>query len=325
MRSSKLIPAALLTAAVISLSGCFFFPEEEKLLDPPVISPDDVAYSTFTARQKTIESVFATAGYLRSKTERECYFTEYTGQIKAIHVRAGDFVQEGDLIAEMNVGELGYLLEIQRLKVQAARLKYSSSGSQADKLDLDIEQSTLEMYEAQEKGAKIYAPVSGQVSYVFRCDPGTEMDPYRVIARIADPDALFVEADYSGDKDAFKVGDKVTIIVDGLNFEGKVTYTPRTAIEEGAENQKLLRAEFTGEAPAFGYLGKIADIRKTDKRAENAVVIPKTLIKTDGDRKYVQVFEDGEKKDRDIEVGITNAVEAEILSGLKAGDSVIIH
>lgn len=324
-KHSYLKAAAAVTTAVTILSGCYFFPDEEKLLDPPVIAPDAVAYSTYTAREKTIESICATAGYVRSETEKECYFTAYTGQIKNIYVRAGDDIKEGDLVAEMNVGELDYLLEIQELKVKAAKLRYASSGSQADKLDLEIEQSTLDMYRARYDGARIYAPASGKVSYVFRADPGTEMDPYRVIARIADPSSLFVSADYTGDKDAFTVGDEVTIIVDGIEYDGVITYTPRKAIEDGAENKQILQAEFTDEKPAFGYLGKIADIRKVTARSENAVVIPKTLIKNDGDRKYVQIYENGEKTERDIETGIVNATEAEIISGLSAGEAVIVR
>lgn len=317
--------AAALSAVLVLLSGCVVFPAEEKLLDPPVIAPDEVAYSTYTARSKTIESISTATGYVRSQTEAECFFTEYTGQLKSIYARAGEDIKEGDLVAEMNVGELEYLLRIQELKVQAAQLRYASSGSRADSLDLEIEQSTLEMYRAQYAGAKIFAPISGRVSYVYRADPGTEIDPYKVIARIADPDALYVSADYSGDKDTFSVGDSVTLTVDGMAYDGVITYTPRTAAEDGADNTKILCAQFSGEMPAFGYLGKIADIRKVNAVSENAVVIPKTLIKTDGDRQYVQIFENGEKKERDITTGIINASEAEITSGLEAGDAVIMR
>ncbi len=325
MLIKKLAAAAALLTITSVISGCFFFPEEEKLLDPPVITPDKVAYSTYTAKQKTIESVYSATGYIRSATEAECFFTDYTGQLKNIYVRAGDTVKEGDLIAEMNVGELEYLLEIQELKVQAAKLRYSSSGSQADKLDLEIEQSTLDMYRAQEKGAKIYAPAGGRVSYVMKANPGDTVDPYRVIARIADPDDLYATADYSGGKDSFAVGDEVTLTIDGTPYRGAVTYTPRKAAEDGAENQNLLCASFSDQLPAFGYLGKTVDIKKVAAKSENAVVIPKTLIKTDGDRKYVMIYADGEKTERDIEIGITNASEAEIISGLKAGDAVIIR
>ncbi len=317
-------PAAVLTAAVMALSGCYFFPDEEKLLDPPTISADDVTYSTFTARTKTIKNVSTVTGYVKSRTERECYFTAYSGRIKTVYVHAGDMVNEGDLIAEMNVGELEYELKIQELKVKSARLRYNSTGSEQDRLQLEIEQSTLDMYQAQYDGAKIYAPISGQVSYVFRIDPGTEFDPYKVIARIADPNDLYVAATYDSDDRIFTKGDAVTLTVDGDTYEGTVSYTPKDARADGAEVTNILYADFTGKMPTIAYLGAIGDIKKTISISENAVVIPRNLIKTDGDRTYVQVLENGEKTDRDITIGITNATEAEILTGLSAGEAVII-
>lgn len=317
--------AALSAAALLTLSasGCYFFPAEEELLDPPTIAPDEVTYSTYTAKLKTIENTVTVTGYLKSETEKECYFTDYTGQVKNIYVKAGDFVEEGDLIAEMNTGALEYELEIQRLKVKKAQLTYNATGSQADKLQLEIEQNTLAMYQAEYDGAKILAPMSGQVSYVYDLEPGTEMDPYKVLARIADPTALYVNAEYP-ESITFKKGDKVKLIVGDVEYEGTISYSPTEAREAGDENGNALYAQFDSEKPAFAYLGSLADIKKVKAYSENAIVIPKHLVKSDGDRQYVQVYSDGEKIEIDVETGITNATEIEIISGLKEGDQVIV-
>ncbi|MCM1335834.1 MAG: hypothetical protein NC084_02615 [Bacteroides sp.] len=315
--------ACVAALGIMSLSGCYFFPAEEELLDPPVIAPDEVAYSTFTARLKTIQNTVTVTGYVKSHTERECYFTDYTGKVKNVYVRAGDLVEEGDLVAEMNTGALEYELEIQRLKSEAAQLQYNSTGSRADLLQLEIEQNTLAMYQAEYDGARVYAPIAGQVSYVFKLNPGTEFDPYKVIARIADPEALFIEASYS-DGRTFSVGDEVTVNIDGESYTGVVSYSPKEAREEGAENVNALYVEFKDEKPPFSYLGALADIVKVNATAENAVVIPKHLVKTDGEREYVQLFENGEKTERDVTTGIYNATEIEIVSGLGAGEQVIV-
>ena len=317
--------AALSAAALLTLSasGCYFFPAEEELLDPPTIAPDEVTYSTYTAKLKTIENTVTVTGYLKSETEKECYFTDYTGQVKNIYVKAGDFVEEGDLIAEMNTGALEYELEIQRLKVKKAQLTYNATRSQADKLQLEIEQNTLAMYQAEYDGAKILAPMSGQVSYVYDLEPGTEMDPYKVLARIADPTALYVNAEYP-ESITFKKGDKVKLIVGDVEYEGTISYSPTEAREAGDENGNALYAQFDSEKPAFAYLGSLADIKKVKAYSENAIVIPKHLVKSDGDRQYVQVYSDGEKIEIDVETGITNATEIEIISGLKEGDQVIV-
>ena len=325
MKNKRLLPfAAVLTAAVMTLSGCYFFPDEEKLLDPPTISADAVTYSTFSARIKTIESAVNVTGYVKSRVEKECYFTAYTGRVKNVYVRAGDTVSEGDLIAEMNVGELEYELKIQELKVKAAKLRYNSTLSEQDRLQYEIENSTLEKYRAQIDGAKIYAPISGQVSYVFRINPGTELDPYKIVAKIVDPNDLYVEGNFDGDGGTFEKGDKVVLTVDGDTYDGTVSYTPKDAKADRADNLTLLQADFGEKKPSIGYIGAIANIRKTLAVSENALVIPKNLIKNDNGRTYVQVYENGEKTDRDVVLGITNATEAEILSGLSEGEAVII-
>ena len=65
--------AALSAAALLTLSasGCYFFPAEEELLEPPTIAPDEVTYSTYTAKLKTIENTVTVTGYLKSETEKE--------------------------------------------------------------------------------------------------------------------------------------------------------------------------------------------------------------------------------------------------------------
>lgn len=317
--------AALSAAALLTLSasGCYFFPAEEELLDPPTIAPDEVTYSTYTAKLKTIENTVTVTGYLKSETEKECYFTDYTGQVKNIYVNAGDFVNEGDLIADMNTGALEYKLEIQKLKVQKAQLTYNATGSQADKLQLEIEQNTLAMYQAEYDGSQILAPMSGQVSYVYDLEPGTEMDPYKVLARVADPEALYVNAEFA-ESITFKKGDKVIITVADVEYEGTISYSPDEAREAGDKNGNALYATFDNEKPAFAYLGSLADIKKVKASSENAIVIPKHLVKSDGDRSYVQIFADGEKIEVDVVTGITNATEIEIISGLKEGDQVIV-
>ncbi len=316
---------AVVSAAVLvmSASGCYFFPAEEELLEPPTIAPDEVAYSTYTAKVKTIKNTVTVTGYIKSQTERECFFTDYTGQVKNIYVNAGDFVEEGDLIADMNTGALEYELEIQKLKVQAAQLRYNSTGAQADKLQLEIEQNTLNMYQAEYDGSKVLAPMSGQVYYVYGLNPGTEMDPYKVLARIADPEALYVNAEYP-ESITFKSGDKVTISVGDMEYPATITYSPEDARKAGDENANALYAEFDGEKPAFAYLGSLADITKVREMSENAVVIPKHLVKSDGERQYVQIYANGEKIEVDVETGITNATEIEIISGVNPGDQVIV-
>ena len=309
-------------AAAITASGCYFFPDEEPLLEPPTLDVADVVYSTYTAARKDIVSQTINSGYIVSNVEEECFFTKYTGQLKNIYVNPGDFVEEGDLIAEMNNGAIEFQLEIQRKRVELAQLNYNTTGSAADRLQLEIEQNTLAAYQDEYDGGHVYAPMSGQVSYVKTLNPGDEVNPYDVIVRIVDPARLCVSVTTTSITDYY-VGDEVQVEVNGDYYDAAVVRTPREEIADGDEVVDKVFVEFTGDAPGFGYLGAIGNVIKTIARSENAVVIPKYIVKTDGDRKYVQVLRDDVKVEVDIETGIETAVEIEILSGLSEGDKVI--
>ncbi|HBH95350.1 MAG TPA: hypothetical protein DDX91_06325 [Ruminococcaceae bacterium] len=318
----KKILMPFVLAAALSFSGCYFFPNEEPVLEPPTLDVEKVVYSTYTVGRKDIESAVIQSGYVISASETDCYFNKYSGQLKNIYVNPGDFVEEGQLVAEMNNGTIEYQLKVQQKKVELAQLNYNNSHSAVDKLQLDIEQSTLESYQDQYDGGRIYAPVSGQVSFVKTLNPGDMVDPYDVLVKIIDPDKLCVRAEVTG-SGGFSADDPVTVEVNGDIYEGVVVRTPKEELEEGDGFSDAVFVEFTKESPGFGCLGSIGNIKKVKASSLNTLVIPKYVIKTDGDRQYVQILKNDEKTEVDITTGVSNAVEIEVLSGLSEGDKVI--
>lgn len=324
MRIVRKISTMLLAGALVStLSGCYFFPEEEQILEPPTLDVADVVYSTYAATKRDIVSQTMISGYLVSKVEAECYFTRYTGPLKNIYVNPGDLVEEGDLIAEMNNGAIEHELEIQRLKVELAQLNYDNSGSAADRLTLEIEQNTLAQYQDEYDGGKIYAPISGQVSTVLQLDPGDMVDPYSVLVRIVDPEQLQVSCTTTSTLE-YAVDQTVTIEIGDEVYDGIITRTPREEIEEGDEIVDQLYIDFVGDLPSFAYLGSIANVTRVNSAKTGVIVIPKHVVKTDEDRTFVQVLRGDEKVEVDIEIGISNATQVEVVSGLSEGDLVIL-
>lgn len=318
----KILIPFVLSAITLSFSGCYFFPNEEPVLDPPTLDVEKVVYSTYTVSRKNIESSVIQSGYIISAKETDCYFNKYSGQLKNIYVNPGDFVEEGQLIAEMNNGTIEYQLKIQKLKVELAQLNYDNSHSAADKLQLEVEQNTLDSYQDQYDGGRIYAPVSGQVSFVKTLNPGDMVDPFDVLVKVIDPDELCVRAEVTG-SGGFDKGDPVTVEVNGDIYDGVVVRTPKEELEEGDGFSDAVFVEFTKDSPGFGCLGSIGNIKKIKASSQNALVIPKYVIKTDGERQYVQILKNDEKAEVDITTGISNAVEIEVLTGLSEGDKVI--
>lgn len=326
------LKAAAAAALLLLMTGCYFFPAEEELLDPPTVAVEDIAYSTYTAKLKTIEDKTIATGYVFCKSQYDASFPESGGTLKTIYVTAGQYVEEGDLLAELDTGNLSYLYEQQKLIVQKALLTYNSTGSADDRLTYEMEQNTLAEYERQLGNSRIYAGMSGQVCYVQSMNPGDIVTAYKTIIKIVDPSQLCVQYSSSSMK-SFPLGQAVTITVDGENFPGYVSKTP-TEVTEGIyddfpavlSDTKSLYCEFTDGLPSFLTVGQTADITAVFASHENAVVISKTLVKTDGDRTYVTILDENDNKTEvDVTVGIENATEAEILSGLNAGDRVVVR
>lgn len=328
----KIIMSAALIISMTGMTGCFFFPAEEELLEPPTVAIEDIAYSTYTAKQKTIEDKTVATGYVFCKSQYDASFPESGGTLKTIYVTAGQHVEEGDLLAELDVGDLDYLYKQQQLIVKKAQIAYNSSGTADARLTLEMEQNTLTEYERQLNNSRIYAGMTGEVCFVQDMDPGTTVTAYKTIIKIVDPSQLCIQYSSSNMK-SFPLGEEVTITVDGEDYSGCVSKTP-TDVKEGLyddfpavmKDTSSIYCEFTDGTPSFLTVGQTADITAVFARHENAVVISKTLVKTDGDRTYVTILDENDtKKEVDVTVGITNATEAEILTGLNAGDRVVVR
>ncbi len=321
--------AVLLLA--LSMTGCYFFPAEEELLSPPTVPIEEVAYSTYTARIKTIENKTMASGFVTSKSEYEAAFPESGGSLKKIYVTAGQFVEEGELLAELDTGNLPYLFEQQKLIVQKAALTAGSSA--AAQLDYEMEQNTLKEYERQMNNSRLYAGMSGQVCFTEALRPGSTVTAYKTVVKIIDPENIFIKYSTSNNMKSFPLGADVTITVNGEEFAGYVSKTPSQVTDGLYDDYPALSGdttscffEFKGALPDFLTIGTVADISYIKEVHENAVVVSKNLIKSDGERKYVTILDENEnKKDVDVETGIENATEAEILSGLKAGDKVVVR
>ncbi|MHB8541899.1 MAG: efflux RND transporter periplasmic adaptor subunit [Candidatus Acidiferrales bacterium] len=66
------------------------------------------------------------------------------------------------------------------------------------------------------------------------------------------------------------------------------------------------------------------DVKIEVSHRQNALVIPRGAVHTDGSQHFVLVIEDNTLHRRNVEVGIANPTEFEVVSGLKDGESVAL-
>jgi RND family efflux transporter MFP subunit len=121
-----------------------------------------------------------------------------------------------------------------------------------------------------------------------------------------------------------RIGDPVTVTVPSLdrNFTGKVA---RFSVEVAAST-RTMHTEV--DVPNTGNLlmpGQYAEAVLTMNRRDNALAVPLQAIDHIGEETFVDVVSpDGKVETRKVVVGMQGTNYAEILSGVKAGEQVIV-
>jgi len=114
----KIIPL-FIVFIILTLAGCSLFPTEEEVLAPPLIEPEEITYRTAEATIGYIEDSIKKQAYFVPVVDKDHFFTTRAGRLKAIHVKLGDTVQEGDVIAEFLTGDIEKEIEYQKLAVES--------------------------------------------------------------------------------------------------------------------------------------------------------------------------------------------------------------
>ena len=317
----------------IFLSGCYLFPEEEKVLAPPLIEPPEISYDVMEAKRGTIEKKINGSGSFVAIEQVNMFFKHRGGRIKAIHVKMGDKVKKGDLLAELDTGTLENEIKQQKIRLQQTRLRYSQAKQAgADKYTLsiaayDIELAKLQLQnlERELEEAKLYSDIDGMVVYVDnRLGEGDYIDAYSTLVRIADPTKLQLQYSGSNNQD-FQVGMKVEVKIRNKVYEGEVIMTPANVPIDAEESLKNVVRIDVPELPEDVNMGETAQFSVTLDKRENVIVLPRNVVRNYMGRKYVQVLEDGLKKERDVEIGLETPTDVEIIKGLEEGESVIVN
>jgi multidrug efflux pump subunit AcrA (membrane-fusion protein) len=143
---------------------------------------------------------------------------------------------------------------------------------------------------------------------------------------IADESTLYVhtfvdESDYT----KFKVGNRANVVFDALpdqTFSGQVTQVdPALSTSSGsAVVSGLVRMDPASADLLLGMGGSVIVIAA---ESQNVVVVPVAALHEYSPGKFsVFVMQDGKLMVQPVEVGLRDLVNAEIKSGLQAGDTV---
>jgi multidrug efflux pump subunit AcrA (membrane-fusion protein) len=343
-------PFAVLLAFL--LGGCFLLPEEQKPLKPPQLFEEDqaVRYETIEVSRSDLVNEAKIHGRLTAARKADLFFRYQGGRITSMGGKVNDRVTAGQLLAELNVGNLELQIEQRKLLLEKARITHEMlEVTRANKyqislaaIDVRIAELQLQDLEQSYANLRLVSPLAGTVVWVD-AEEGEYVEAFKPIVRIVDPSELLLECGADTEAaSAFLRGATVQVTINGKDCRGTVIMTPldalaQTRVRDGEpvvmpametpaslkssqQNFVLIRVQ---DLPRDAVMNDLGIATLVIARREDAISLPKDAVNQYSGRTYVNILKDGAVEERDVEVGIQVGSEVEIVKGLTGGELVV--
>ena len=296
MKSIRFI--ALISAAAMCVGLCACGKSEKKdEIAVPILETKDITYKTVKAEIGDISQEYHQEGVYDYPYSETVTF-KASGQIKSIDVESPCDVKKGDLLCTL----------------------YS------DDVDEQIEEEEIRLNLASLEDYKVYAPCDGQFDLADR--QGQELTAFMPVNK---GEVLGYTSDKSQKALCVSVFDNA---LTNVNF-GTAVQIVQGANTMGGTVTDIIYNE-SGDFSAYVYvitpdeendmldLGGIEVVFDVYSRLDTVIVPQKAVKKLDG-RNYVNLLVDGVKIEQDVELGIEDNDNVEILSGLSGGEEIILN
>jgi RND family efflux transporter MFP subunit len=331
------LSVVMLLVLLLTASGCGIFPQERDSLSPPLAEPVQDEMELASVIKDTIQTQLRGIGSFEPLQVVTHYMKDSGAIVSSLQVRAGQTVQKGDLLVQLDMDGLDILLKQRQLDVKIAEIEFKQAreGQNADdlqvqELKLEIAQMLLKETKEQYESRTVKAQIEGLVTFVEELLPGDWVEAYQPLVNVAAPDAMQLSFQVTNTAAAsdVKVGMKADVIIANQNYEGIVVQTPSSAPkvsnrELADEYAKRIYLDVP-DRPSSTTFGTHADVRITMQEKANALLIPSSALRTYMGRKYVQILEGESRREVDVETGLQTATVVEIIKGLKEGQKVIL-
>ena len=172
--------------------------------------------------------------------------------------------------------------------------------------------------------APLKAPISGTVTRIYYSDKGAAMSPDRPAAEIADTDNVKVVLN-TGEADIVKMKKGMRAVIKsaytGGSVEGSIYSVTPFIDNDTMAGTVIIKAENKDMIIKPGMSVK-ADIYTQSRQG---IVLPKNALLSGAGRVYVYVNENNTAKAVNVEIGYESEKGVEIVSGLSAGQQVIVE
>ncbi|AUM94001.1 MULTISPECIES: efflux RND transporter periplasmic adaptor subunit [Clostridium] len=306
----------------------------------------NISVKTIKVTKGNVESYLATTGDVVSKNKKEYFSVGGQAKIKKVNVKVGDKVKKGQSLLSFDTSELENDRQVAQMEYDNAisRKKESKSqknsgqnipSSQIQQVEDAVRVAELKLESVNDKineSEETVADIDGIVTEINAQagGTGTAGQPLVVVENVDDLKVGVSLGKYDSTK--VKKGMKAFVKNDDKKYEAKVDFiaptAKKTVKEAGAGNETTLDCEIylSKNNSKDLRVGFDVDVDILLGESKNVLKIPLESIKTDKyNKSHVYVVQEGKVKEKPVQLGIQSDMEAEIISGLKSGEKVILN
>jgi RND family efflux transporter MFP subunit len=277
-----------------------------------------VKVQTLEIQLQRTPDVYEAIGTVRAKLSATVA-SRVMGTIQQIPVKAGDFVRAGDELVRLDDRDLR--AEYDRAKADYDRFKNLLEKEAATRAEFDAVQSRYRTAEANLSYANITAPFDGVVGQKL-CDVGDLASPGKPLFVVEQPSDFRLETQVPERlAGTIGVGRAVHVSIDATGEKCAGTIGEVDPAGDPASHTFVVKIDLQCQQPLkSGQFGR-AELFVGER---TGMFVPKDAVHERGQLTYVLVAADGTARMRLVKPGGGYADLVELLSGVQAGDRVIV-
>ena len=301
-----------LCGVLLGLSGCAKKDQKDEIA-VPILEAKSVQYKTKTAEIRDISQKYEQPGFYGYPYSKSVKFTA-SGQIQSIEVESPCEVTEGQLLCTLYTDDVQEEIEKEQIRLDQVK----STVDTLYENDADADQITMAQYDVQIEQMRydrlvnslddynVYAPCEKGGVFGYTIDRSEQY--------------LCVEV-YDNKLSNVNFGTSVDLVQGAQSSTGTVTDIVFNDNGDFSTYTYVITPDNEDELLDFGDITVVFDVYSR----LDTVVIPKKAVKELGGRTFVYILVDGVKVEQDIELGIEDNNDVEVISGLSGGEEIIMN
>jgi membrane fusion protein (multidrug efflux system) len=289
--------------------------------------------SGIVVKTQTFDNNLSLSGSIEANEQVEIR-SEISGIVEGIYFKEGSNVSKGQLLFKVNDVELRAQLQQaktkqglaseneRRAKLLLAKEAISQEEYDVARADFKLSQSQVQLIDAQIAKTSVRAPFSGKIG-LRSISPGTYITPNLLVAKLVNISQLKITFSIPEKyANQVKSNSNLTFTVAGSTqkYQAKVY-----AIEPEVEiSTRTLQVRAVAENKDGKLLpGTFANVELPLDIIKDAIVVPTEAIIPVQDGKKVLISNNGKVKEIMVETATRTDATILVLSGLKAGDTLL--